>query len=172
MAYNKFNKLHLHATDSQSWPLEIPSLPDLAGKGAYFPGLSYSPAELANLQRYGALQGVEVLVEIDLPGHTASIWHGYPDLISSFNILPQWGQYAAEPPSGTLKLNSTKVDAFMDTLLDDLLPRVAPYNGYFHTGGDEINVESYTKDETVNVTDSMSLRPYLLAFIEKIHRKV
>jgi hexosaminidase len=172
MAFNKFNKLHIHATDSQSWPLEIPSLPDLAGKGAYYSGLSYSPANLADLQRYGAMQGVEVFLEIDIPGHTASIWHGYPDLIASYNILPDWSRYAAEPPSGTLKLNSSKVDAFMDTLLNDLLPRVVPYNKYFHTGGDELNFESYSKDETINLTSSMSIKPYLQAFVEKVHSKV
>src|SRR5690606_35928836 len=37
MGFNKFNRLHLHASDSQSWPIEIPALPDLALKGAYHP---------------------------------------------------------------------------------------------------------------------------------------
>lgn len=35
LAFNKFNRLHLHASDAQSWPLEIPALPHLAAKGAY-----------------------------------------------------------------------------------------------------------------------------------------
>jgi hexosaminidase len=35
MAHCKFNKLHLHASDAQSWPLEVPRLPDLAREGAY-----------------------------------------------------------------------------------------------------------------------------------------
>jgi hexosaminidase len=172
MAFNKFNKLHLHATDSQSWPLEIPSLPDLARRGAYYPGLSYSPADLSDIQRYGALQGVEVFLEVDVPGHTASIWHGYPELIASYNILPEWSGFAGEPPSGTLKLNSSKVDDFMATLLDDLLPRVAPYNSYFHTGGDEVNFGAYKNDETINATNAFELRPYIQAFIDKLHRKV
>ena len=35
MALNKLNRLHLHATDAQSWPIEIPSIPNLAREGAY-----------------------------------------------------------------------------------------------------------------------------------------
>lgn len=37
LSLSKFNRLHLHATDAQSWPLEIPSLPSLAEKGSYHP---------------------------------------------------------------------------------------------------------------------------------------
>ena len=40
LAYNKFNRLHLHITDAQSWPIEIPTLPMLAEKGSYRQGLT------------------------------------------------------------------------------------------------------------------------------------
>ena len=80
------NKLHVHMTDSQSWPLEIPSMPDLAAKGAYHPGLIYSAKDLAALQRYGSLRGIEVFLEIDMPGHTSAIWYYNPDLIALHSI--------------------------------------------------------------------------------------
>ena len=35
MIYNKMNRLRIHASDSQSWPQEVPALPELAAKGAY-----------------------------------------------------------------------------------------------------------------------------------------
>lgn len=60
MAYNKMNRLHLHITDSQAWPLEVPAMPDLASKGAYRPDMIYSTKDLEQMQRYGALLGIEV----------------------------------------------------------------------------------------------------------------
>ena len=172
LAYSKLNRLHLHATDSQSWPLEIPSLPDLARKGAYRPDLVYSAADFADLQRYAALQGVQLITEIDMPGHTSSIWYSQPELIAAYNQQPNWDTYAAEPPSGTLKLNSTSVDKFLDTLFSDLMPRVAPYTSYFHTGGDEVNLNAYTLDNTVNSSDPAVLQPLMQAFVDKNHERV
>ncbi|OCK80135.1 glycoside hydrolase family 20 protein [Lepidopterella palustris CBS 459.81] len=172
MAYNKFNRLHLHVTDSQSWPLEIPALPLLASQGAYEASLTYTPSDLKELQFYCAVQGIELIVEIDMPGHTASIWFGYPELISAFNIQPNWATYSAEPPSGTLKLNSTAVDHFLETLFKDLLPRVKPYSAYFHTGGDEVNLNAYTLDETVKSKDPAVLQPLMQKFVDRNHNQI
>jgi hexosaminidase len=116
VAYNKMNRLHLHITDSQSWPLVIPSMPELSDKGAYRSNLVYSQTAIKELQEYGALQGVEVYIEIDMPGHTSSIWYSHPELIASFNIQHDWNTYAAEPPSGTLRLNDTNVYTFVANL--------------------------------------------------------
>ncbi|KAF2436083.1 hypothetical protein EJ08DRAFT_225338 [Tothia fuscella] len=170
--YNKMNRFHLHITDSQSWPLEIPALPDLAAKGAYRSDLTYTPGQLADIQMYGALQGVEVYLEIDMPGHTASIWYSNPDLIASYNKQPNWVTFAAEPPSGTLKLNSPKVYDFLNTLLGDLLPRTKPYTAYFHTGGDEVNVNAYLNDDTVNSNDTKVLQPLMQKFVDRNHKQV
>jgi hexosaminidase len=172
LAFNKMNKLHLHITDSQSWPLEIPSIPELAAKGAYHPGLTYTAKDLANLQRYGSLRGIEVFLEIDMPGHTSAVWFSNPDLITAFNVQPDWGAFAAEPPSGTLKLNSSKVDDFITKMFQDLLPRVLPYNSHFHTGGDEVNMNAYRTDETVQTSQVMKLRPLMQRFVEMVHKQV
>ena len=172
LAWNKFNHLHLHATDSQSWPLEIPALPELARKGAYKEGLSYSPDGLAGVQEYGAYRGVQVSIEIDMPGHTSSIGLAYPDLIAAFNVQPDWDAYSAEPPTGQLKLNSSSVYKFLDTLWSDLLPRVSPYTAYFHTGGDEVNANAYLLDEGVKSNDSTVLQPLLQKFVDFNHQHV
>ena len=169
LSWNKFNRLHLHATDSQSWPLDIPALPNLSGKGAYMTGLSYTPQELREIQAYGTARGVEVFIEIDMPGHTASIAFAFPELITGFNIQPDWGTYANEPPSGGLKLNSSVVYAFLHTLWEDLLPRVAAYSSYFHTGGDELNKNIYLLDETVKSNDTKVIQPLLQSFVDFNH---
>jgi len=172
MSMNKLNILHLHITDSQSWPLEITALPELAKKGAYHKGLVYTAKDLADLQRHGALMGVEVYIEIDMPGHTASVYHAFPDLIASFNVQPDWMGMAAEPPSGTLKLNSSKVLEFLDTVIGDVLPRTKPFTKYFHTGGDEINRSAYKNDETVRTTEQIALAKHLEVMVNRTHSQV
>ncbi|KAL8695928.1 MAG: hypothetical protein Q9201_007898 [Fulgogasparrea decipioides] len=169
LAWNKFNRLHLHATDAQSWPLDVPALPNLSRKGAYRKDLSYSGRELAQIQEYGMYRGVEVVVEIDMPGHTSAIALAYPDLISGYNVQPNWANYANEPPSGSLKLNSSAVYTFLHTLWVDLLPRLAPYSAYFHTGGDEVNANVYKLDDTVRSNQSAILQPLLQKFIDFNH---
>ncbi|KAF2711359.1 glycoside hydrolase family 20 protein [Pleomassaria siparia CBS 279.74] len=171
-AYNKMNRFHLHVTDGQSWPLEIPALPELSEKGAYRPDLVYTVDDFRELQWHAAVQGVQLITEIDMPGHTSSIAYSYPDLIAAFNIQPNWDTYAAEPPSGTLKLNSSAVSAFLDTLFADLLPRILPYTSYFHTGGDEVNKMAYTLDNTVNSSDPAVLQPLMQKFVDRNHDQV
>ncbi|MCJ1427664.1 N-acetyl-glucosamine-6-phosphate deacetylase [Sticta canariensis] len=172
LAWNKFNRLHLHITDSQSWPLEIPALPDLAIKGAYRKDLFYSPQDLQDIQQYGVARGIEVIVEIDMPGHTASIALSDPDLIAAFNVQPGWVKYGNEPPTGQLKLNSPAVYAFLEKLWNDLLPRVSPYSAYFHTGGDEVNLEAYNLDPTVRSNLSSVIKPFLQKLVDFNHDKL
>lgn len=172
MSWNKFNRLHLHITDAQSWPLEIPALPDLARQGAYRSDLSYSPTVVADIQLYGLFRGVEVFFETDMPGHTASIALAYPDLITAFNVQPDWDTYSAEPPTGQLKLNSTAVYSFLEKLWQDLLPRISKQSSYFHTGGDEVNANAYLLDEGIRSNDSVVLKPFLQKFIDFNHQRI
>lgn len=172
LSWNKFNRLHLHATDAQSWPLDIPSMPNLSALGAYMTGYSYTPDDLAYIQEFGAYRGVEVIIETDMPGHTASIAWSYPELIAAYNRQPDWVTYSAEPPTGQLKLNSSAVYDFLSKLWQDLLPRVGSYSGYFHTGGDELNANVYLLDETVRSNDSKVLTPLLQKFVDFNHDAV
>lgn len=167
LSYSKMNRIHWHITDAQAWPLEILSMPELADKGAYASFQKYSPEDVRALQEYGALLGVEVVMEIDQPGHTSSIWFSHPELITAFNEQPDWDTYAAEPPSGTLKLNSTAVYDFLEQLFNDLLPRLKPLTSYFHLGGDEIKAEAYNLDETVMSNDTKVLQPLIQKFMDR-----
>jgi hexosaminidase len=91
--------------------------------------------------------------------------------IAAFEQHP-WDQYCAEPPCGTLKLNSSAVDNFLEKLFDDVLPRVSPYSAYFHTGGDEINANAYTLDETVRSKDPAVIKPFLQRFVDRNHAQI
>lgn len=170
LAMNKMNRLHLHITDTQSWPVEIPALPELTNKGAYSKGLTYSPDELADLHEYAVHRGVQIITEIDMPGHVG-IEQAYPGLSVAFNEKP-YTWYCAQPPCGSLKLNDTKVEEFLDTLFDDLLPRINPYSAYFHTGGDEYKANNSLIDPALKTNDLTVLQPLLQRFIDHAHKKV
>lgn len=166
MAANKLNKLHIHASDAQSWPLEIPALPDLANKGAYSRSQFWAAKDLEAVQRHGKAHGIEVFVEIDLPGHTTSIGNAYPDLVTAKGA--KWSDYAVEPPCGQLRLNSTLVPPFIDTLLHDLLARTSQHSSHFHLGGDELNLNAYLLDPTVRSSSPTVLQPLLQTFIDRV----
>ena len=167
MGFNKMNRLHLHATDSQSWPLEIPSLPALAQESCYHEDQIWSAKDLEDVQRYGLYHGVEVYLEIDMPGHAGAIFHSYPDLVTAYNKRP-WTKYAKEPPSGQLRLNSPDVESFLEKLFDDLLPRTSKFSSRFHLGGDEVNLEAYELDPTVRSSSKEVIKPHLQKFFDHV----
>ena len=171
MAFNKFNRLHIHATDSQSWPLEIPSVPELSAKGAYRPSMVWTAAKLQDVQSYAQARGIQAYIEIDSPGHTASIAYSHPDLITAFNAQP-WSNDCAEPPCGQVKLNNPSVTSLFSGIMSDLLPRLSPYTSYFHTGGDELNANAYALDPDVGTNDSSVIQPYLSTFVTNLHAHV
>lgn len=128
--------------------------------------------DLQQIQSHGASRGVQVYLEIDMPGHTSSLHYTHPDVITAFNQQPGWADYSAEPPSGQLRLNCTPTYDFLDTLWDDLLPRLKPYTNHMHTGGDEVNFLAYALDPTVRSNASSVIRPLLQRFIDRQHAKI
>ncbi|PHH62372.1 hypothetical protein CDD81_7168 [Ophiocordyceps australis] len=147
MSWNKMNRLHLHLTNTQSWPIEIPALPELAEKGAYSKGLTYSPDDIASIFEYATYRGISVIMEVDMPNHI-------------------------EPPCGAFQMNNSKVYDFVTTLFDDLLPRILPYSAYMHTGGDEIYANDSAIDPTVQSNDTAVIAPLLDRFSNFTHTKV
>ncbi|OLL21637.1 Beta-hexosaminidase [Neolecta irregularis DAH-3] len=168
MAFNKMNRLHLHITDAQSWPLEIPAFPELI-KAAYSPTKYYSTQDIQSLLSAAEDRGIQILMETDMPGHSTSIAYSHPELITSANIQP-WGDYAAEPPSGTLKLNDSNVEDFVSGLFADFLPRLVHHTQYYHTGGDEVNKKAY--EITLGTSDGPTLQPFVERFVQHAHKEV
>lgn len=81
-----------------------------------------------------------MVVEMDMPGHTASIHHARPELVVGYAREP-WTRYAAQPPAGQLRYMEDDVMRFMVDLLGKLKAYVP--SPYFATGGDEINENVY-----------------------------
>jgi hexosaminidase len=104
-----------------------------------------------------------------MPGHTTSIAESHPELIIARNVQPNWPEFAAQPPSGTLKLNDPKVDKFNTKLLNDLLPRLKDYTPYYHTGGDEVNAHAYLLEEGIQSEDKTKIQPHINRFVTHLH---
>ncbi|KAI3976181.1 hypothetical protein MKX01_022103 [Papaver californicum] len=124
MAYTKLNVLHWHIVDTQSFPLEIPSYPKL-WNGAYSGAERYTMADAAEIVDYARRRGINILAEIDVPGHALSWGVGYPQL---------W-------PSSTCKQPLDVSNEFTFKVIDGILSDFSKvFNFKFvHLGGDEVD---------------------------------
>ncbi|KAF8993489.1 beta-hexosaminidase [Cyathus striatus] len=133
MSWVKINTLHWHVVDSQSFPLVVPGFTELSAKGAYSPSSIYSPSDVKDIVQYAAQRGIDVLAEIDTPGHTSVISKAFPEHIACPEASP-WAQFA----NGNATTNFTaSLLSSASTLFSSKL---------FSTGGDEINANCYTQD--------------------------
>ena len=116
--FYKVSVLHLHFTDDQSYTLPSRLYPKLAT-----PGRSYTFEELAELEAYAQARGVQLMPEIDVPGHNTGFALAYPELFGTKGIICQ------HPDS------VEAVAALFDELCDTF-----PQSKYIHIGGDEANL--------------------------------
>jgi len=145
MSWVKLNTLHWHVVDSQSFPLQIPSHPELSQKGAYSSEMTYSPSDVKDLISYAAARGVDILPEFDTPGHTSAIWESHPEHIA---CAPGNAGYddtiANEPPSGQLRFASSATQSFTVDVIKSFSSLFS--SKMFSTGGDELNTKCYDND--------------------------
>ncbi|CAO3648518.1 unnamed protein product [Cunninghamella echinulata] len=145
LAYNKMNVLHWHATDSQSWPLVFKSHPELSAKGAYSKKEIYTPKDVQTIIKYAESRGVRVILEIDMPAHTASIGESHPDVMAC--LYQWWGPLAAQPPAGQLNPLNKKGNKLIRELIKEMTD-IFP-DSLYHTGGDEINTKCWTDNKEI-----------------------
>ena len=105
--------------------------------------MGHSPFVLFR-RRYPPLQrDIDVIPEIDTPGHTSVIPVSFPEHIACPEASP-WAVYANEPPSGQLRVASLDTVNFTANLLVNAANIFC--GNYFSTGGDEINAKCYADD--------------------------
>ncbi|MCC8172757.1 MAG: beta-N-acetylhexosaminidase [Parabacteroides sp.] len=89
MSKYKYNVLQLHLTDDQGWRIEIKKYPRLTQVGAFRDADSgpdgpengfYTQEQLKELVRFAAERNVEIVPELDIPGHTVALLAAYPEL--------------------------------------------------------------------------------------------
>ena len=200
----KFNMLHLHLTDDQGWRIEIKSLPKLTEVGAWrvertgtfgtFPkpqpgekptyGGFYTHEDIKELVKYAADRFVNILPEIDVPGHSLAALASYPDLSCTpgeyyvspgdrFMVWPGGGQHFYGLIDNTLCPANEKVYEFLDKVFTEVA-QLFPFQ-YIHMGGDETARNFWEKDEQIkalmkkeNLKNLDEVQSYFVKRVEKI----
>lgn len=179
MVKYKYNLLHLHLTDDEGWRLEIKGLPKLTEVGAwrvkkegtfgdFTPptpdepkdyGGFYTQNDIKEIIQYAKDRFVDILPEIDVPGHSLAAIASYPELsctpgaekyqVRSGEKIMDWSRGA--PPialvDNTLCPANEKVYAFLDTVLTEVAA-LFPFE-YIHLGGDEAPINFWQKSDAV-----------------------
>ncbi len=136
------NRLHLHLTDDQGWRLPLSSIPamdrnrPLAGQTGQ---ACYTRAELDGFVSHARALGVEIMPEVDLPGHSMALLALRRELSCDGNkrqVPTAWGGYPSP-----FCLGGDKLPAFVEELLDCLVS-IFPFD-VIHLGGDEVREESW-----------------------------
>ena len=103
LALHKMNVLHWHLTEDQGWRIEIDAFPKLTEVGAWRTELDgtkhggfYSKEEIREIITYASARHVEVIPEIELPGHSQAALAAYPYLGCTgeqFEVANRWGVF-------------------------------------------------------------------------------
>ena len=175
----KFNRLHIHLTDDQGWriamdqPAVNPSgikytdLTDISGKTAMTYNDSgvlqgselghtgfYSKDDYKEIVRYAGDNGMVVVPEIDMPGHTTAALHAIPEINSAGSApKPAPGETTA-PHQGSGNVGGSTFDADNDSTYEftkEVLTQLAAMTPgpYLHIGGDESHVTPHNKYVTM-----------------------
>ncbi len=205
MVRYKFNLLHLHLTDDEGWRIEIKGLPKLTEVGAwnvkrigefgdFIPpsaneprdyGGFYTQDDIKELVKYAQDRFVNILPEIDVPGHSLAAIASYPELsctpeavnykVRSGEKIMDWSGGA--PPKAlldnTLCPANERVYSFMDTVVSQIA-RLFPFE-YIHLGGDEAPINYWQNNEQVKalmqregMKDIKEVQGYFTRRVEKI----
>lgn len=97
MARYKLNALHLHLVDDQAWRIEIKAYPRLTEVSSARIGMDdmltpisgfYTQEQMRELVRFAATYHVQIIPEIEMPGHEAAAIHAYPELTCHAKEVP------------------------------------------------------------------------------------
>ncbi|MFA9388861.1 MAG: family 20 glycosylhydrolase [Prolixibacteraceae bacterium] len=178
MAMYKMNTFHWHLTEDQGWRIEIKKYPKLTSEGAtriegegHEYGGYYTQEEVKEIVAYAAERFINVVPEIELPGHALAALVGYPELSCAggpFKVRNVWG---IEPD--VFCAGKEKTFEFLEDVINEVVP-LFPYK-YFHIGGDESPKDRWEKcpdcqrrmrDE--GLANEHELQSYFIKRIEKV----
>ncbi|WP_405567287.1 beta-N-acetylhexosaminidase [Streptomyces phaeochromogenes] len=138
LALYKVNTLHLHLSDDQGWRIAIDSWPRLASYGGSTQvgggaGGFYTKAQYKEIVRYASSRFLEVVPEIDVPGHTNAALASYAELNCDGVAPPLYT--GTEVGFSSLCVGKPVTYDFVDDVIRELAA-ITP-GRYIHIGGDE-----------------------------------
>jgi hexosaminidase len=197
MADSKLNRFHWHLTDDQGWRLEIKSYPKLTEIGAWRVdhntidetvsnwwgrpeqkenekatyGGFYTQEEVKEIIAYAKERYIEVIPEIDLPGHAQSTIASYPE-IGCVNSAP-YVATGGVADFNTINPGKEETYVFAEKMLNELMD-LFPFK-YIHIGGDECNKNQWKIDphaqqkiKEEGLLNEQELQSYFLKRIENM----
>lgn len=141
---HKLNAIHMHLTDDQGWRLESDAYPRLHRVGSRRSHTNfgcrphegyYTKAEMRSILRYCAERNIEVVPEIDMPGHMRAALAAYPELGCFGRKLPVATHSGVK--HDILCAGKDEVYSFVFRVLDEVAELFRGYTRYIHIGGDE-----------------------------------
>ncbi|MHA8059362.1 beta-N-acetylhexosaminidase [Aquirufa nivalisilvae] len=188
MVAYKYNILHFHLTDDEGWRVEIKSFPNLTKKGAWnvpkvgrftefskpepneprTQGGFFTKEDIQDIVSYAKGRFVNVMPEIDVPGHSMAAIASYPELsctpeavnyqVISGEPFIDWSHgHAVALQDNTLCPANEKVYTFLDKVFTEVA-EMFPFE-YIHMGGDECPKNYWEKN------------PQILAMMQKENLK-
>jgi len=160
LASLKMNSLHLHLADDAGWRVEIGSYPELCSRAAYRFGKTWeewsaggchyanrsdagasggflTKEDVRQIVKYAASRHINVIPEIELPGHSAEVLDAYPSLACVDEV-------GGEPVfSSDVCIGNEATFAFYDAVLGEIIDMFP--SEYIHIGGDEASKGSWEK---------------------------
>ena len=150
MALYKMNRMHIHLTDAAGWRMEIEAYPKLTSFAAWRPqqkwkdwwygdrlyveegtegayGGYYTKDQMRELVEYARQRHIEVIPEIEMPGHSEEVLAAYPELSCKGTAYGQ----------GEFCVGNEDTFRFLETVLEEVM-EVFP-SEMIHIGGDEAN---------------------------------
>lgn len=205
MVKYKYNLLHWHLTDDEGWRIEIKSLPKLTEVGAWRTykvgdfgtftppaadakkdyGGYYTQDDIREIVKYAKDRFVDIMPEIDVPGHSLAAIAAYPDLsctegaekykVRSGEPIMDWSHGA--PPIALIDNTLCPANEKVYTFLDKVMTEVAelfPFE-YIHVGGDEAPHNFWEKSEQVKTLmkkENLKTIPQVQAYFENRLEKI
>lgn len=205
LALHKFNIFHWHLTDDQGWRIEIKKYPKLTSVGGWrngtiigrYPGTGndglkyggyYTQEQIKEVVKYAAERYIDVIPEIEMPGHSSAAIAAYPELscfpgeptIKYFPKQCAWnGDSTGKQVQQTWGVfddvfcaGQEKTFSFLKNVLDEVLALFP--SKYIHVGGDECPKENWKRCpycqkriKENNLKDEHELQSYFIQRMEK-----
>ncbi len=197
MAESKLNRFHWHLADDQGWRVEIRSYPKLTEIGAWRmdynvtdetvynwfgrpkqkPGEKptyggfYTQDDIREIVAYAKERFIEVIPEIDMPGHAQATIAAYPEIgcVNAAPFVATGGVFR----NNTYNPGKEETFVFAEKMLNEVMD-LFPYQ-YVHIGGDECNKDQWKADPHAQrrmreegLKNESELQSYFIKRIEKI----
>ncbi|MCF7958673.1 MAG: beta-N-acetylhexosaminidase [Phycisphaerae bacterium] len=183
LAMHKMNSLQLHLTDDQGWRIEIKKYPKLTEVGAWrkeslvghyrdrphqFDGKKhggfYTQEDIREIVAYARERHVNIVPEIEMPGHTQAAIASYPHLGNTKEKLPVHTLWGVNP--NIVNANESTILFFQDVLTEVLELFPSPF---IHIGGDEApkkqwkaSADAQSRIKALGLQDEHELQSYFI----------